>query len=94
MAGPVNSSVFRYAVLCAGFSYVLAESGLGLRERIKRPEIGGRIRTISDSRPEAAYCLKARAPKAPVMNPSRDTVEVLEQPWRKMGMGAGVGTEV
>ena len=34
----------------AGFSYVLAESGLGLRERINRPEIGGRIRTIFGAR--------------------------------------------
>jgi hypothetical protein len=31
----------------AGFSYVLAECGLELRERIKRPEICGRIRTFS-----------------------------------------------
>jgi hypothetical protein len=47
--GTGSSSVFRHAVSRARFSYVLAESGLRLRERIKHPEIGGRIRTFSDS---------------------------------------------
>jgi hypothetical protein len=41
-----NSSVFRHAVLRTGLPYVLAESGLGPRERIRRPEIGGRKRTF------------------------------------------------
>jgi hypothetical protein len=45
VTGPGNSSVFRHAVLRAGFSYVLAECGLRLPERTKRPEIGDRIRT-------------------------------------------------
>jgi hypothetical protein len=32
-----------------GFSYVLAECGLKLRERTKRAETGGRIRTFVDN---------------------------------------------
>jgi hypothetical protein len=36
-----------------GFSYVLAEGGLKLRVRIKRPEIGGRIRTFFGTRTSA-----------------------------------------
>ena len=47
---PGKSSVFRHWVLRTELPYVLAECGLGLRERIKRPEIGCRIRTISDPR--------------------------------------------
>jgi hypothetical protein len=40
LTGTGNSSVFRDAVLHTGYSYLSAECGLGLRERIKRPEIG------------------------------------------------------
>jgi hypothetical protein len=46
VTGTGNSSVFRHADLRTGFSYVLAASGLGLRERTKRAEISGRIRTL------------------------------------------------
>jgi|HubBroStandDraft_6_1064221.scaffolds.fasta_scaffold370691_1 hypothetical protein len=48
-ARPGNSSVFRHAVQSAGYPYVLGESGLGLPERVKRPEIDDRIRTFCDS---------------------------------------------
>jgi hypothetical protein len=34
--------------------YVLAECGIGPRERTKRPEIGGRIRTILEHFPAAS----------------------------------------
>ena len=46
MTGPGNSSVLRHEILGIGLPYVLAESGLRLREWIKRPENDGRIRTI------------------------------------------------
>jgi hypothetical protein len=46
VTGTGKSSVFRHAVPRAGFSYVLAESGLGLPDGIQRREIGGRILTF------------------------------------------------
>jgi hypothetical protein len=47
--GTGNSSVFRHAVSCTRFSYVLAECGHELQEGIKCPEIGDRIRTFFDT---------------------------------------------
>jgi hypothetical protein len=48
VTGTGKSSVFRHAVPCIRLPYVLAESGLGPRERIKRPEIGDRNRMFSE----------------------------------------------
>jgi hypothetical protein len=49
VTGNGNSSVFRHAVQRVALPYVLAESGLRLRERTKRPEIGGVNRTFFNS---------------------------------------------
>ena len=45
---PESHPVFRYVVPRAGLSYVFAESGCRIRDRIKGRGIGGRIRTFSD----------------------------------------------
>ena len=49
----------------AGFSYVLAECGLGLRMRIKRSEIGSKNPTFCGSSNVAGGCLTAATRPTP-----------------------------
>jgi hypothetical protein len=67
VAGTGNSSVFRHAGSRAGFSYVLTEFGLRLRERIKRSEFGGRIRTICRSDSKSLQIARPRTGHAKII---------------------------